>query len=117
SPDGKFVIAADLQRKRSLYPAGGGEPRPIPGLADEDRIVRWSGDGRFLYVYGWRELPLKVYRLDLATGRKELCKGVMPSDAAGIRAFPQIFLTPDGKSYVYQLRRFLSDLYLVEGLM
>ena len=87
------------------------------GLADEDRIVRWSGDGRFLYVYGWRELPLKVYRLDLATGRKELWKEVMPSDAAGIRAFPQIFLTPDGKSYVYQLRRFLSDLYLVEGLM
>ncbi len=27
-----------------------------------------------------------------------------------------IYLTPDGKSYVYQIFRDLSDLYLVEGL-
>ena len=27
-----------------------------------------------------------------------------------------IFLTPDGKSYVYHIGRILTDLYLVEGL-
>jgi hypothetical protein len=59
---------------------------------------------------------MKVFRLDLTTGRKELLKELVPFDTAGMRTFPQIFITPDGKWYIYSLRRYLSDLYLVEGL-
>jgi hypothetical protein len=40
----------------------------------------------------------------------------MPADRAGIFMPPLILLTPDGKGYVYHARRFLTDLYLVEGL-
>ena len=29
---------------------------------------------------------------------------------------PKEYLTPDGKSYVYEYGRTLSDLYLVEGI-
>jgi hypothetical protein len=54
--------------------------------------------------------------LDLSTGRKALFKEVVPSDLAGIIRPPSVFLTPDGKGHIYELTRFLSDLYLVEGL-
>src|SRR5262249_22518356 len=42
SPDGKFIVASDSQGKKSLYPIEGGEPRPLPGLDDEDEVITWS---------------------------------------------------------------------------
>lgn len=116
SPDGKFLVATDAQQKKYLYPLDGGESRPLNGLDANDKIVRWSGDGRSLFVYRRGELPVKIYRLGLGNGNKELLRELMPSDASGIYVTPRLFLTPDGKSYVYQLQRYLSDLYRVEGL-
>jgi hypothetical protein len=40
----------------------------------------------------------------------------MPADTAGVSRIATVFLTPDGKSYAYNVRRDLSDLYLIRGL-
>ena len=62
----------------------------------------------------------RIYKLDLATGRKELWREIAIPDPAGIMIvgpeFPTLLLTPDGSSYVYSYLRVLSDLYLVNGL-
>jgi hypothetical protein len=60
-------------------------------------------------------VPAKTYRLELATGKKELWRTLMPADAAGVS---NINPGPaeDGQSYVYGYFRLLSDLYLVEGV-
>ncbi len=116
SPDGNFVLGVDQQGKKFLYPVAAGSPRAVPGLGEEDDISSWSANGRSLYVYRRGELPIKVYQLDLTTGRKEPVKEVLPADQSGILWPPRIFLTPDGKWYIYHLRRNLSDLYLVEGV-
>jgi Tol biopolymer transport system component len=117
SPDGRSLIAYDSHGKAAIYAIeGDGKPQPIPGLDDKDAIARWSGDGHSLFVYTRGELPIKVSRLDLVTGRKELVKEVMPADRAGILQPPHIYLTPDGKGYVYRVSRYLMDLYLVDGL-
>ena len=115
SPDSKFVIASDAQHKDSFYPVEGGAPQPISHLENGEKIIGWSSDGRSLYLGRTREVPFRVYRFDPATGRKELLKEVMPADPAGI-GNNSILMTPDGKGYVYSVRRILSDLYLVEGL-
>ncbi len=116
SPDGKFVAGVDPDRKVWIYPVQGGEPRQVPGLTAGDLPLRWHADGRSLFVGRLGEMPAKVYRLDLATGRKELWKELMPADPGGVKYFSRIVLTPDGKSYAYSFYRSLSDLYLVEGL-
>ncbi len=116
SRDGRFVAAVGPNRKAALFPVDGGEPRPIPAIADEEVPLRWSGDGRSLYVSKFRELPARVFRIDLDTGRRVLWKELMPADPAGLEAIINILLTPDGKSYAYTYSRSLSDLYLVEGL-
>jgi len=116
SPDGKLVAARGPDQRLYLYPIAGGEPSGIPGLTAEDTPSAWSADGRFLYVYRRRELPAKVYRLEVATGKKELWKELMPSDAAGVLNISPPLVTPDGKFYAYAYIRTLSDLYLVEGL-
>ncbi|HVG31217.1 MAG TPA: protein kinase [Pyrinomonadaceae bacterium] len=116
SPDGRYVVAAGGQGRRALYPVGGGEPRPIPNLSDEDLIARFSEDGRSLLVYSRGQQPVRINRLDLSTGGKEPFREVAPADPSGILDAPRVFVTPDGKAYVYFMRRLLCDLHLVEGL-
>jgi eukaryotic-like serine/threonine-protein kinase len=116
SPDGRFVIASDTQQQRSFYPVTGGAPKPIPPLERGDEIIGWSSDEKSLYLARTLEMPLKVYRFDSVTGRKELLKEVMPSDPAGIFRPNAFYITPDGKGYAYSVSRYFSDLYLVKGL-
>ena len=122
SPDGTLmVIFTPLPGRWTLRATdGSGEPHPIPGLAvptDAD-VLRWSADGRYLFV---REraagLPARIQRLNLKTGKREPWKELRPPDPTGVEGDSvSVFLTPDGRSYLYTYRRELSDLYLVEGL-
>ena len=114
--DGTRVLAVGPDRRRYIYPLSGGEPAPVPGLSDDESPGGWSADGRSLYVYRRRDIPGRLYRLDLGTGQKELVREVMPADGAGIVDIAPIISTPDGATYVYGFQRTLSDLYLVEGL-
>jgi serine/threonine protein kinase len=118
SPDGNFLLARDLAEKEAMavYPLKGGEPRPIPGLEESDRVIRWGLDGRTLHVYRPRERPLKLFKLNLATGQKEPGKEIIPADLAGIRGPINVLITADGRGYIYAFTRSLSDLYLVTGL-
>jgi len=117
STDGKFVVGINAEQKALIYPVErGASPRPILGLDPEDVVIRWGADGHSLLVERTGEMPIKVYRLDPSTGHKELLKEITPADPAGIFWPNEITMTPDGKWYVYKLNRFLSDLYLVEGL-
>jgi Tol biopolymer transport system component len=116
SPDGKMLVARDLNDKKALYSLDGGDPRSVPGLEDEDRVIRWGTDPQALYVYRDRERPLKIYKLDISTGRKELAKEITPADPAGVLGPINVLLTPDGKGHVHAFVRHLSDLFLVKEL-
>ena len=116
TPDGTRVLAIGPDRRRYVYPLAGGEPAPVPGFSDDESPSGWSADGRSLYVSRRRDIPGRVYRLDLGNGQKELVREVMPADGAGIVDIAPIIMTPDGASHVYGFQRTLSDLYLVDGL-
>jgi eukaryotic-like serine/threonine-protein kinase len=116
SPDGQQVVGVGPDEKAYFYPVAGGEPRAVPGIEPGEQPVQWSDDGKAIYFYRLGDLPAKVYRLDLSTGRKTLWKELMPSDSAGVSRIGPILITPDAKSCLYGYHRILSDLYLVEGL-
>jgi serine/threonine protein kinase/Tol biopolymer transport system component len=116
SPDGRWVAALAPDRRTVLYPTEGGEPRAVPGLEPEEVVVRWTTDGRGIYVAARaQETPLSVSRVDLATGRREEVHSFGPADAAGVLNVGPVLLSEDGKSYVYSYRRLLDDLHLVTG--
>jgi len=116
SPDGKSVIARGPEGRVYLYSVSPEEPRPVPGLEVGEIPVQWSPDGKFFYVYRRGDVPARVFRVELATGRRELWKELEPGDTTGLEEVANIWLTPDGRSYVYNHIRTLSDLYLAEGL-
>jgi Tol biopolymer transport system component len=116
SPDGKFVAAHGPDAKLALYPTEPGEPRPVPGVAAEDVALRWTADGRSIYVFRQSAPPGKIEVLDVATGRREPWKEFRPPDPAGILQVGPAVIAPDGSSYVYSYRRLLDELYVVTGL-
>jgi dipeptidyl aminopeptidase/acylaminoacyl peptidase len=117
SVDGQQVAAIGPDLKGYLYSTSShGEPRLIPGLQTGDLASSWSQDNKSLFVYQSGEVPAKVYRLDLATGKRTLWKQLLPGDPAGVATIGPILVTPDGKTFVYGFHRTLADLYLVEGL-
>jgi hypothetical protein len=116
SPDSRLVIAIDAQHQRSFYPIEGGTPQPISGVESEDETIGWSNDGHSIYLAHGQEMPIRVYRFDPSSRRRDLLKEITPTDLAGIFWLNSILMTPDGKGYVYSIRRVLSDLYVVEGL-
>ena len=114
SPDGKW-IATIGDDGHFLYPVDGGERRPLPGLELDEWPMQWSADGASLYVRREGELPMRILKVDVQTGRKETWKELMPSDRAGV-VWMDPLVTPDGRGYVYTYKRLLTDLYLAEGL-
>jgi len=117
SLDGQMVAAIGSDLKGYLYPTSGrGDPRLIPGLEPGDLPTSWSQDGHALFVYQTGEVPARVYRVDLAAGKRTLWKQLVPGDPAGVATIGPILVTPDGKTFVYGFHRTLADLYLVEGL-
>jgi Tol biopolymer transport system component len=115
SSDGRFVAAIGPDQKAYVYPLEGGEPRPIPDWTENDEMCGWSADGR-VFVFAQGQLPAKVFRLDLATGKREPWREILPMDPAGVVTIVPLLFTPDGRSYVYSYPRILSQLYVGEGL-
>jgi eukaryotic-like serine/threonine-protein kinase len=116
SPDGKNVAAIGPDLKGYIYPLEGGSPKQIAGLDPYEGPLTWSADGQFLYVYHLGELPAKIYRLNFASGTRQFWRQLMPPDLSGVTDISAILITPDGKGYVYEYGRTLSDLYLVSDV-
>jgi eukaryotic-like serine/threonine-protein kinase len=114
SPDGEWVATIGHDG-HFLYPVDGGGRRPFPGPGPDDWPVQWSADGTAVYLRREGELPMPVLRVDVASGRSEVWKRLMPSDGAGV-VWLDPLLTADGRGYVYTYHRLLTDLYLVDGL-
>jgi len=116
SPDGQLVVGIGSDQKGYLFSSAGGDPRIVNGVEPGDIPINWSQDARSIYLYRTGEVPAKVYRLELATGKKTVWKEIAPLDPTGVSTIGPILMTPDGKTYVYGFHRTLGDLYLVEGL-
>jgi len=114
--DGRFLLATDTSRQRWLYPIAGGEPQKLNIASNPDeRSTGFSADGKSLLLRN-RTVPVKVTRVDLVSGKRELWKEIVPADPAGVQSIPVVKFSADGKSYAYSTGRILSDLYVVDGL-
>ena len=98
APDGLSVAGIGPDQLGYIYPTAGGDGRPIRGMESGEQPIAWSQDGLSLFIYRPGELPAKVSRLELATGRKTAVEQLMPGDPAGVETIGPILLTPDGKT-------------------
>ena len=116
SPDGRSVAAVDPAGRLVIVPLAGGEARHVAGSVEDESPVGFSPDGASLYVFGRGEAPAPVTRIDLASGKREVVRTLMPSDPAGVDRIRNVRMTPDGTSWAYTAYRTLSVLYVADGI-
>jgi serine/threonine protein kinase len=90
-------------------PAEVSKVRPILTPALERVVARWVGGPP-------SEIPARLYRVDIATGRRELVRELAPRDAAGTSGLYCDAVSPDGSTLVFTYFQSLETLYLAEGL-
>jgi Tol biopolymer transport system component len=113
SPDGKSVASSE-DGKTVLYDVESRAARNIPGLPEGLYAIKWCADAHSLFVRTTGIKPLKVYRLDFASGRLDLWREFSVADIGS--GLIGVIPTPDGKSYVYGYDRYFSDLFIAEGI-
>jgi DNA-binding winged helix-turn-helix (wHTH) protein/Tol biopolymer transport system component len=116
SPDGQLITGTNsLEKSIKLYPLNGGPGRSIPGLQPGENIS-WTSDPHYVYASSEKMAPVKIYRLNIENGQRQLFKELNPSDETGLCDLTNILFSPNGKAYVYGYTRLLSEIYLVNGL-
>ncbi|HEX9407361.1 MAG TPA: WD40 repeat domain-containing protein, partial [Thermoanaerobaculia bacterium] len=116
SPDGRFVAGMTKDETVAIYPLQGGDPIAVSGAQKSEVPIQWSADGTSLFVYRPTALPAEVFRINLATGARDLWKQFNPTDPAGVYKIAPICMTHDASAYAYDALRTMSDLYIAEGL-
>jgi hypothetical protein len=114
TPDGKW-IAGYSAGETQLYPMAGGASRKAAGLGRGELPIRLPDD-RTAYIATIDGSIARLFRVDLVKGKRELVRTVAPNDAAGVMEIGDVAVSADGKTVLYGFFRYLSDLYLVEGL-
>jgi hypothetical protein len=114
SPDGKSVLIIDSGRL-CLRAMDGGPLRPVAALEAGESVLRWSGDGRYLFLRRPVSEKLSIFRVEVSTGKKELWRELKPPEPGAV-FFGPVALSADGKSYAFSFQRDLAVLYLATGL-
>jgi Tol biopolymer transport system component len=115
SPDGLQILYSKPGGTYFIQSAVGGTAQPVPGLTADDQVIRWSADGRSLYFFRPSNVPFRLERLELASGRRVLMREIAPADRTGVLWITLAALTDDTKSYAYSYQRMTSQLFVVEG--
>jgi Tol biopolymer transport system component len=114
--DAKHFFGRGPERKYVLFSVDGGDPLPVFGIEPTDTVIGPSDRPGVVYVRRRGDLPAHIVLVDIATGREEKWKDLVPADTTGIVGVYGIRITPDGRGYAISYARVLSDLYVVEGL-
>jgi Tol biopolymer transport system component len=114
SPDGRWFVIADAHQL-SLAPVAGGAPRKIAELKSGETVVRWSGDGHYLFLREPGGDTEKISRLEVANGRKEPWQTLKVPEP-GAQFLGVLALSQDGKQCAFSFQHDLANLYLVKGL-
>jgi DNA-binding winged helix-turn-helix (wHTH) protein/Tol biopolymer transport system component len=114
SPDGSRVAILSAEGKLLIYPATpGGSVEAVrngKGLAP----ILWK-ENDLIYVQhigASAQIPTRISRLDLKTGRAEPWRDIAPSDPVGVNAITKVMLSQDARTLVFNYRRVFSELFL-----
>jgi Tol biopolymer transport system component len=116
SPNGKYVAGANAENQLALFPLDGGPARAIPDSAPALLLAQWSADSKALYVFREGEVPLKIERLDVATGKMNPVRELVPADLGGVVSIGPVITNLQASEFAYSYYQTLSVLYVISGL-
>jgi Tol biopolymer transport system component len=116
TPDGRAVALRGPDGRLALFPVSGGPAVPVAGCREGDLPLRFTADGKSLFVAS-RDLPIRIEQLDLATGSRRLWRQFEPPDPAGLQiTYAPAIMSRDGRAVACNYSHRLSALFLGEGV-
>lgn len=97
-----------------LLPVDGGPARVVPGVSGLTPVA-FCGDESLL-VYHSGEMPARILRVDLKTGRQTSWKELAPPYRTALWGIQPIRVAPDCESYAYTAQYQPATLFVVSGL-
>jgi eukaryotic-like serine/threonine-protein kinase len=110
------TIAVGVDQKLMLLSIAGDADRLMPGAQPGDIPIEWTEDNSALFILERMHNNVRIMRVDSVSGERREWAPIRPGDPAGILDVMPVHITPDGQTFAYGYRRFLSDLFMVSGL-
>lgn len=116
APDGKHLVGgASANHQLSVFSLDGTPPVQVP-MEDGYSVAQWSEDSKALYVYRVGDVPLNVYRCEIASGKMTPVRQLIPADPSGVVSISPVVTNLDGSTFAYSYYQTLSVLYVISGL-
>jgi len=115
-PQGDHAAGFTSEHGYQLWRLGDGDPMPVPWIGRDERLIRWSGDGRSIFVWRHNEVPALVHKIDVETGERTPWRELTPPDPTGIYRIGRLRMSADASAYAYTYYLQLIDLHVIEGL-
>jgi Tol biopolymer transport system component len=116
SPDGKFLAGETADFKITVFPLDGGPARPVPNAAPGYTLAQWSADGKGVFVFRPGNVPLKIERMDVASGKMTTVRELVPADLGGVVSIGPVITNVNASEFAYSYYQTLSALYVISGL-
>jgi len=114
--DGQRIAGWNAAGETVIFNRETQKVQSIHGIGPQDVIEKWTKDGQALLVTTATPWDAQMYRVEIPSGKRSLLQKVELSDKAGSIFNVRAFYVEDTKTYVYNTRRVLGSLYVVEGL-
>jgi serine/threonine protein kinase len=116
SPDSRRLLVTTTHGTLGIVTVGESlPPTELRGTTSQDDAKAWTSDGRGVFVTRGT-VPMQVFQIDLATGRRTLVREVAPPDLTGVMGVGVNQWVDDGRGYTYTYTRVLSKLFVATGL-
>ena len=113
SPDGKSYLTVH-KGDLSVSTIGEGPVTHICDLRPDETVIRWSLDGRYLFLRQTDRRTIRVSRLNLATGQREPWKEIKVPEA-GAEFHGRLLLSGDGRAMAASFQHDIAVLYVTNG--
>lgn len=111
------TVAVEIDQKVMLVTTDGSASRPMPGSKPGDMPIEWTEDNSAVFILERTHSAVRIMRVDVTSGARTEWVDIRPGDPAGILDVMPVHITPDGQTYAYGYRRFLSDLFIATSLL
>lgn len=111
SPDGSEVVIATADSGYQRIAVRDGSARAVPGIHPDEVVLRFSPDGRYLWIRNPNALPVQVDRVDVNTGARAPLIPPFAMPQPGLNAVRYVGLADDPRTYAWVQRENANYLF------
>ncbi len=116
APDGQSIVAISGDNGYRQFSIRDGASQSVPGLTLNDQVLRYSPNGKSLWIWRTYSLPVHIEQIELKTGARSLLMPEFGTRRAGVLNVAEVVLADDPRNYAYRERESAGYLFELKGM-